>query len=53
MSTTNPSSSIAAPITVSDRSTPDLPTAGLPCSMAIASFQRGTDLRSPASGSLA
>ena len=31
MSTTNPSSSIAAPITNSDRSTPDLPTAGLPC----------------------
>ena len=31
MSTTTPSGSIAAPITVSDRSTPDLPSAGLPC----------------------
>src|SRR5215211_5247391 len=30
-STTTPSGSIAAPITSSDRSTPDLPTAGLPC----------------------
>jgi hypothetical protein len=31
MSTTTPSGSIAALITVSDRSTPDLPTAGLLC----------------------
>jgi hypothetical protein len=31
MSTTTPSGSIAAAITVSNRSTPDLPTAGLPC----------------------